>query len=160
MNKRPVLFPGEGLFFADFSSVMITTDRDCALSLVASVVVLGADEGVDPETTTKNPHPIDIAGEKPPLASLTQRGMRARSGRRGAKGRFEERVRENNKKEGGVIGRSKACDRWERTWKTYRKGKMESSTGTERRKSNNDRQTEQNRKRVDSEGSTSSRCSN
>ena len=41
------------------------------LSLVASVVVLGADEVADPETTTKNPHPIDIAGEKPPLASLT-----------------------------------------------------------------------------------------
>ncbi len=75
---------------------MITTDRDRALSLVASVVVLGADEGVDPETTTKNPHPIDIAGEKPPLASLTSltlRGMRARSGRRGAKERFKKRVR-------------------------------------------------------------------
>ena len=75
---------------------MTTTDRDCALSLVASVVVLGADEVVDPETTTQNPHPIDIAGEKPPrasLTSLTQRGMRARSGRRGAKERFEVRVR-------------------------------------------------------------------
>ena len=75
---------------------MTTTDRDCALSLVASVVVLGADEGVDPETTTKNPHPIDIAGEKPPLASLTsltQRSVRVRSGRRGAKGGSEERVR-------------------------------------------------------------------
>lgn len=75
---------------------MIPTDRDYALSLVASVVVLSADEVVDLETTTKNPHPIDIVGEKPPLASLTsltQRGMRARSGRRGAKGRFGERVR-------------------------------------------------------------------
>ena len=71
------------------------------LSVVASVVVLGADEVVDPETTIKNPHPIDIAREKPPLASLTsltQRGMRARSGRRGAMGRFQKRVRMKNKK--------------------------------------------------------------
>ena len=86
---------------------MIPTDQDHALSLVASVVVLGADEGVDPETTTKNPHPIDIAGEKPPLASLTsltQRGVRARSGRRGAKGRFEEWVRVKQQKEEVDLG--------------------------------------------------------
>ena len=65
---------------------MITTDRDRALSLVASVVVLGADEGVDPETTTKNPHPIDIAGEKPPLASLTSCMDRPRFARENALG--------------------------------------------------------------------------
>jgi len=60
-----------------------------------SLVVLDADGVVDPETTTNNPHPIDIAGEKPPVASLTsltQRGMRARSGRRGAKDRLEKWV--------------------------------------------------------------------
>jgi hypothetical protein len=71
------------------------------LSFVASLVVLGADEGVDPETTTRNPHPIDIAGEKPPhasLTSLTLRGVRARSGRRGANGGFEERVRKKQEK--------------------------------------------------------------
>ena len=77
------------------------------LSLVASVVVLGADEVVDSETTTKIPHPIDIAGEKPLLAfptSLTQRGMRARSGRRGAKGGLEERVREKQQEERVKLG--------------------------------------------------------
>jgi len=36
---------------------MITTGQDRPLSLVASVVVLGADEAVDPETTTKEPAP-------------------------------------------------------------------------------------------------------
>lgn len=65
-------------------------------NLLFQLLFLGADQGVDPETTTKKPHPIDIAGEEPPhvsLTSLTQRSMRARSGRRGAKGGFEERVR-------------------------------------------------------------------
>ena len=86
---------------------MITTDRDRVLLLVASVVVLGADDGVDPETTTKNPHPIDIAGEKPPhasLTSLTLRRVRARSGRRGAKGRLEKRVRVKQQKEQVDLG--------------------------------------------------------
>jgi len=46
------------------------------LSLVASVVVLGADEGVASEITTKTPHLIDIAGEKPPLASLISLTLR------------------------------------------------------------------------------------
>ena len=76
--------------------MMLGASEIAKLSLVASVVVLSADKVVDSETTTKNPHPIDIAGEKPPLASLTsltQRSVRARSGRRGAKRRFEERVR-------------------------------------------------------------------
>lgn len=46
------------------------------VNLLFRLLFLGVEKVVASETTTKNPHPIDIAGEKPPRASLTSLTLR------------------------------------------------------------------------------------